>query len=332
MKKFIRTLLFFVLVFLTISLLLGFSFLKYHNLNVVDDLPPPNLSSSFSLNEKLRFLRNKPKDAEIIALGSSMTLMNLNSEVVVQALGTKKYLNAGSWGASFTDTYRMLKVLAQTYPFMNTLIVSSNLIDFQHGVKTADYEVIADYLDPSKSRLDQYYLHNLNMNYFINNYPYTRKVRTHPQDYLYLVFDRFGAVNLEGKNFHITKDRWELAFLGDQVKPEQYSYLDSISTYCRTKNIKLIFCQNSYRLNMKKSFDKKRLKLINDHAHKVSSILARDRHIFVDAGERDWDDKLFVDAIHLNRKGTEEVTAYWFEQIKDKLRDKRVLTSTHYDR
>jgi hypothetical protein len=329
MRRFIQSFIAFSLFFLFLSLVLGFTFLEYHNLNPIGDLPPPNLSNSFSLNEKLRFLRDKPKDAEVIALGSSMTLNNLNSEVLVKALGTNKYLNAGAWGASFTDNYQLLKVLGQTYPSMKTLIISSNLIDFQHGVKSADYKVIADYLNPSKFRIDQYYLYHANMKYFVNSYPYTRLVRTHSQDYFYVGFDNFGAVNLDGENFHITKDRWELAFLSDQVKSEQYSYLDSISTYCRNKGIKLIFCQNSYRIKMKQRFAKTRLKMINDHVEKVFAILARDHHIFVDAGERDWDDTLFVDAIHLNREGTKQVTAYWFECVKDKLATNEVLTSTH---
>jgi hypothetical protein len=319
MKKFIIGLCVFSLVFLGISLLLAFAFLKYHKLNVLDDLPPPNLTDSYSLNEKLRFLRNKPKDAKVIALGSSMTLMNLNSAVVVKAIGNKKYLNAGSWGASMTDSYRLLKVLGKVYP-LKTLIMSSNVIDFQHGVKHADYQVIEDYLYPEKFRPDKYYLHNLNMNYFINNYPYTRLVRTHPHDYFYLKFDPYGAVQLEGKNFNITKDRWELAFRGDDVPVAQYQYLDSISSYCLHNGIELIFFQNSYRLKKKLSFDKKRLKMISDHVKKVSAILARDHHTFVDAGNRDWNDNLFVDAIHLNREGTEQVTTYWFEQLKDENR------------
>lgn len=326
MKKFILNLVSFILVFLCTCLLLGISFLKYHNLGFISDLPPPNLSTSFSLNEKLRFLRGQSRDAEVIALGSSMTLMNLNSEVVVKALGSKKYLNAGSWGASIIDMYSILKVLHKTYPAMNTLIISSNLIDFQHGVKTADYNVIADYLNPEKTRFDQYYLHNLHVKYFIKNYPYMRAVRTHPQEYFYLSFDPYGAVMLEGKGFHITEDRWELAFLSDQVKAEQYSYMDSISTYCRVKGIKLIFCQNSYRFKKKQTFDKKTIKLISDHVTKVSSILSRDHHIFVDAGERDWDDRLFVDAIHLNREGTEQVSAYWFERIKPQIENGGRLT------
>jgi hypothetical protein len=317
MKKFILGLCAFSLVFLGISLLLLFSFLKYHHLSLLDDLPAPNLTDSYSLNEKLRFLRNRPKDAEVIALGSSMTLMNLNSAVVLKAMGNKKYLNAGSWGASMTDSYRLLKVLGKTYP-LKTLIMSSNVIDFQHGVKHADYQVIENYLHPEKYRPDHYYLHNLSMNYFINNYPYTRLVRTHPHDYFYLKFDPYGAVQLEGENFNITKDRWELAFRGDDVPAAQYQYLDSISSYCRNHGIRLIFFQNSYRLKKKLSFNKKRLKMISDHVKKVSGILARDHHNFVDAGDRDWDDKLFVDAIHLNREGTEQVSSYWFEQLKKK--------------
>jgi hypothetical protein len=328
MKRFIQSFIAFSLFFLSLSLVLGVTFLEYHNLNLIGDLPPPNLSNSFSLNEKLRFLRDKPKDAEVIALGSSMTLNNLNSEVLVKSLGTNKYLNVGAWGASFTDNYQLLKVLGQTYPSMKTLIISSNLIDFQHGVKSADYKVIADYLNPSKFRIDQYYLYHANMKYFVNNYPYTRLVRTHSQDYFYVGFDNFGAVNLDGENFHITKERWELAFLNDKVDLEQYSYLDSISSYCRNRGIKLIFCQNSYRMKMKQRFDEKRLKMINDHVEKVSSMLARDHHIFVDAGERDWDDGLFVDAIHLNRVGTEQVTAYWFNKIKPLPKNEQVLTLT----
>src|SRR3982751_6326885 len=75
------------------------------------DFPAPALSDSYSLNEKIEFLRTKEKDIPILAIGSSIALNNLHSETIAKNITGKKFLNAASWGMNMGDNYSLLKVL-----------------------------------------------------------------------------------------------------------------------------------------------------------------------------------------------------------------------------
>src|SRR5882762_5458526 len=98
MKRFVVKL----VLFLCLSLLLSAGLLLFYSTshNIENDLPGPNLSNSFSLNEKLLFLRKHSGKKNILAIGSSMALNNLHSETIVNILNDTSYINAASWGAS----------------------------------------------------------------------------------------------------------------------------------------------------------------------------------------------------------------------------------------
>ena len=61
--------------------------------------PSPRITDNIAVNEKLAFAKaHFPDGADVLAIGSSMTLNNLSSGAVMEHFGNVRYLNAGAWG------------------------------------------------------------------------------------------------------------------------------------------------------------------------------------------------------------------------------------------
>ena len=106
MRKFIINIFKFLLFPTIIIGIIFFTIIKKIGL---ENLPALNFSSSYSYNEKIRFLKNKSNSPSIIAIGSSMTLNNLDSDIVVKELKDDEYLNVSSWGLRISESYKLLK-------------------------------------------------------------------------------------------------------------------------------------------------------------------------------------------------------------------------------
>ena len=89
MKKFlINNIVFFGIVFFPVILATGY----LHNY-----IPGPKITNSYSYNEKMKFIMNREvNQPEIIAVGSSITFNNLNSDIIVGSFNTKSFLNLSS--------------------------------------------------------------------------------------------------------------------------------------------------------------------------------------------------------------------------------------------
>jgi len=66
-------------------------------------------------------------------------------------------------------------------------------------------------------------------------------------DYNSLQYDDCGCVNLEGNGFNINQKRWNGNNIENfDIDTNQYHYLDSISHFCETNGINLIFINSPY--------------------------------------------------------------------------------------
>ncbi|GAB3961670.1 hypothetical protein GCM10028805_61120 [Spirosoma harenae] len=313
MRRFVNNILAFVL----FSCLLSFFLLGiyiYRNQIKSTDIAAPNLSNSYSYNEKMQFLRNHKFNADVVSIGSSMSLDNLNSTVITQRLSTKSYLNAASWGMSIRDTYYLLKILHDIYPF-KTLLVGSNIPDFQTTEKKVNYSVLKDYLTVSNGELYNVYIKTFNLRYYLDNTIIAKIARNYVNFYEYLGFDKYGAINFNRHNLIMSPGRYNEIYIKNKTIAYQYNYLDSIASYCSKNNIKLYFFQSPVR---KGSLAKLNEVMINDlkgHTKKVESIVKKHNHQFANGNNRMWEDSLFVDGIHMDAKGSELFTKYCFDQI-----------------
>jgi hypothetical protein len=299
------------------SVCLGGFYFYYYKFTL-NDIPAPNLSLSYSFNEKMQFLRNCPKDADIISIGSSMSLHNLHSKTITERLHSDKYLNVSSWGMSMEDNYFLLITLCKIYS-PNTLIIASDICDFgPSGNKGIKYSFLEKYLRSHYYVAILYQLLNFNLNYYISNLRSAKLVRNSPNDYIYLGFDKYGGVSLDTTNFNFDLTRWNgLALSPTNIDTNQYSYLDKISTFCKSNKIKLLFFQSPIRTDVYSHLDNNSRNILKSHINTIENIMKRDNHIFINSNNAVWKDYLFVDRDHLSTYGAKLFTEYCFDKIKE---------------
>jgi hypothetical protein len=292
----------------------AFGYFRLNNITI-KDIPAPDLSDSYSYNEKLEFLRKHPRNADIITVGSSLSLNNLDSKTITEELQSKSYLNLSSWGMSMKDIFLLLKMQSEIH-VPRVLIVASGIMDFQATEKNVKYSVVRDFLRSDNSAQIFYHLKCFNLKYYISNFKYARKVRSIPNSYDYLGYDDYGTINIGKKDFRISELRWKKDYLNAKLSQVQYAYLDSISVFCKKNEIKFLFFQSPYRKGLYSNFDSAKLKLLTDHISKVESILGSYQHTFINANNSLWDDDLFIDGTHFSAEGAKLFTKYCFENWK----------------
>ncbi len=311
MNKFIKYLFSFGLFFLGLLSLLFFAYLKIHHLEV-KSLPPPNLTNSFSMNDKLDFARGKR--ADVIAIGSSMSLNNLDSKIITKECNTTSYLNLSSWGMSMSDIYFTLRAYASLHQPI-TLIISSNIGDFTVVNKALDESLLSSFLNASSATYSFYYLHHFNLKYFTENFAYLKKVKQDSTSYEYLRYDDFGAVLFKSGYLKISPSRWN-APIGQDPAQSQYEYLAKIASFCKENQIELLFFQSPVRAGMfsdsKNPVDK--MKIVK-HVNRVEAILKSNGFPLADASATEWSDSLFADNLHFFDFGAKQYTSFCFKKV-----------------
>jgi hypothetical protein len=79
------------------------------------DMPGPYVSSSESFNEKALWLRKaieRRPSADILVMGSSMALHNIDGAELARVTGTGAIVNASSWGMSPEDSQEVIQILS----------------------------------------------------------------------------------------------------------------------------------------------------------------------------------------------------------------------------
>ncbi len=278
-------------------------------------MPALNFSNSYSFNEKILFMKNYEQQPEIIAVGSSMTLNNLHSEELIKNTYTKNYLNTASWGSSMGDNFYFIKKLNAVYK-PKAIVIVSNITDFNKVQKQVDYEWVESYLKSEYYQIIKKAIENLDKEYYKRNFEYAKKVRVCRNDYECLDYDEYGTLNFDTTNFIIQDYRWKGKYFDKMPIELQYSYLDSISRYCKEKNIKFLFFNSPLRENLWKEDKGNKKSIQQSHIVKIKIIVEKYGHVFVDSSEKDWNDSLFVDAIHFNEYGAKQFTEYCFSKIE----------------
>ncbi len=313
MKLYLKNVLLFLFCAFIISTGLIAGYFVYYGISP-KDIPAPDLSESYSFNEKMEFLRKRDKNADIVAIGSSMSLNNLDSKTVIEQIGSDSYLNLSSWGLSMKDIFLLLKVQSEIH-HPRVLITASSVLDFQMADKNAKYDVLKLFLYSSDLGQLYYHLRFFNFKYYLINFKLASQVRSVANNYEYLGYDQFGAVNLTGNNFQIDEERWNRDYLNaSRFLPKEYDYLDSISNFCDRNKIKFIFLQSPYRTGLYSHFDNDKMKVLKEHISKVQDIINQHHQTFIDANKSVWNDSLFVDGTHFNKKGAEAFTRYCFSK------------------
>ena len=272
-----------------------------------DDFPAAYFSNSLSFNEKIEFLKDKNlSKIELIAIGSSMTLNNINSEVIVNDFGYQNYLNLASWGFKITDTEKFMKNMLPYFPNLKRVIISTNLMDFSDLQRNihVDYSKIRLYLSSDIGCFLQYVPFNLK--YLFNNAKKNRIRHLTRNTYQSLEYDAHGGV--------VLYKRWNKDISQYEISNKEVECLNLLSDLFDRRNIELIVSFSPIRNGMLD--DKKRANISRKIEQIKRNIPRSDTQIIEPYTSNNWPDSLFVDFSHLNHAGTKKYTEFIMKSFK----------------
>jgi hypothetical protein len=315
MKKFASNLILFFIFFIPTFIISILAFIYIENIDI-NEFPALNFSDSYSYNEKIRILKLHQKADSIFAIGSSMTLNNIDSKTIIKSLKTSNFFNAASWGMSLGDDLNLIKYLDKNYTLRKVIIIS-NIVDFNHKDKMINYNYIDSYLKDNLIELMFYFAWNFNFIYYKDNFEYAKKVRHSVSGYDCLHYDDYGTANLSKRYLQIDSNRWQTSYLNNIISESQYNHLNDIVKFCKSKKIKIIFVQSPFREKLYSNFNESEIRKLTMHIRRIKNAIEtiNEENVFIDSNEKKWNDSLFADAIHFNNVGAEIFTKYFVEKL-----------------
>jgi hypothetical protein len=295
--------------------------------NTQGRLVAPALSGNVCFDEKLRFLRNRPsKECDVLVIGSSMALNNLDSEAMLKHLpqGTQ-VLNAGAWNMKIGQTRALLESLLRIYRPRIVIFVCGPM-DFYLTPFPAQF------FDPSevvqfingRSWWLPVLMHHFDLQYYVNWSFKIRRSRSSRDEYLSVMFDRWGSIPLEISYPKINWRRWNLKVEPEQMDPTQYDELARVADLARNRGLNLICVQPPMRQG---SVPASATSVIDEHWRKMEKILAgRGFHLW-NFSEIGLSDDYFCDYSHLNNKGAPIFSEMVGRKIASKERERSVASS-----
>lgn len=273
------------------------------------NLPAPYITNSRSFNEKLKFIKNKKQEnVDILAIGSSITLNNLNSAIITNEF-KGRYLNASSWGLSIKEVDELVESVFNTKE-IKLIIIVSNVMDFVGSDIEIKAEDIKSYLHASTTNIQ--YLTHWNLRYMWSSIAENNRDMKSRNIKSSLMFDNWGSVPLELYGDDIDKRTWSFDLPFDKIDETQYKYLDWLCYYLKSRNIKLIFVNSPVRSGL---VNNEYAQKISIHNEKIEGIISRYNQSFVNMTTRKWPDSLFVDYAHFNANGSKVFTEGVIEAI-----------------
>lgn len=281
-------------------------------------LPPPPFAKSISFDAKAVWLRDHARLREpidLLALGSSMTLNNFNSQTVFDALPGQHYVNGSSWGLKMRHIDQLFRFLNER-DRISTLVVCSSIVDFRTDedeipVQVPHAGLLAYYLDDGSKALCELLL--FSGRYFVGNMKKMRFLTERNDDYQSLRFDRGGGVPFASRGFAIDSSRWEGKFLEHVVIDERnYTALHDLARYCRARGIGMVLCTTPAR---RQALSYLPAGVLAGHMARLRTMASADNFLLLEADNNHFDDAMFVDWGHLNEVGAKRYTATMLDSM-----------------
>jgi len=309
MKEFLKKILLFFILLCTGILIVSIYLYRIGG----NDLPAPEFSNSISFNEKIDFIRDRDlSQIRCIALGSSMTLNNIDSKIMKKYIGDS-FLNLGSWGFKISDSERFLNEMTEQLPNLNTVVISTSFMDFSDEIRNieVDYSMIRFFLK-YKSDIAMY-LYAGDLKYLFENAKSNLLIKQNINSYRNLDFDSLGGAVLEIDDDHIDMTRWNKNITDFNVSEKELSSLRNLIDFLAARNIRTAVSVPPQRSGLT---DVHNLEQIKRTLIIMQSVVEESGGIFINSFEYgSWSDSLFVDYAHLNRTGA----AQYSEIIAKKL-------------
>ncbi|MBI5724411.1 MAG: hypothetical protein HZA50_10670 [Planctomycetes bacterium] len=278
-----------------------------------DVAPPPAVSANICFNEKALFIHDRGGPAcDVLAVGSSTTLGDLDSRMLADALGRgRRYLNAGAWGMTVCETRKFLELLLECGARPRYVLMVCAITDFHPPVGAAFWDA-AD--TPKLLRGEGYWpamAGHFELGRIVSEGRQAARDRRKSDEYTTLMFDAWGGSMLDKTFPDVSRGRWEMKPLPEKIDPTQYEQLAGLADMLAGRGIGLVCVQGPIRPAV---MDDATATLCRRHWQRVERILADRAFTFVNLQSRlTLDDSMFADSVHLNRAGVAKFTAALLE-------------------
>jgi hypothetical protein len=281
----------------------------------VDYFPAPRLTRNISLNEQLQRVKKtlEGRDpyspdgrVDVLAAGSSMSLNNLNSGVVVERFG-KSYINIGSWSTQIDQTAMLLEVMLDKLK-PHTLILTSNMEDWMANRR--QYDLDKDQIEGYLTRWSTVgsYLRTMRPSFYLREMERNKIRMTDPTHFDFLGFDDWGWASINVPPERVEEDRNVYTIpTRDQIDHSLYPHLESMARSVADRGVRMLYIQSPYR---EQSTTPELQEILREHEARVRSIIEPAGHVFVTTTDTTWSDDLFIDPSHFRAEGSALFTRY----------------------
>lgn len=267
----------------------------------------PLLTNSISFDAKIAYLNEKKiQRVEIAAVGSSLSLNDLSSQVVKDSLKVS-YFNFASWGLQMSDIREMITGMILSYHPKYVIIASS----FEEFENAGNVVSIKNYVETPyfiKQHFEEYfYIKNFNSVFDIIHRKKELDILTAEKSYYNsLFFDELGGVMMNIPKPKISVKRWnEHKEFPTVYTNNQYKELLLLSKTLKENHIRLMFVCTP----LKKSYINTSAirHAIDYHFAICKSIVEKYDGVYLNFDGTDTNnfaaDSLFVDQYHLSNAG-----------------------------
>jgi hypothetical protein len=232
------------------------------------------------------------KKVELLSIGSSIGLYDVNSGVIVQNF-KRSYYNFSSWGLTMADMNVMLKSFVKDYR-PETVLICSSLGDFM----SAPNDSYLNYLNTSsciRNNFPEYF--------YCKNYSSIHQIIFRKYNAYRLAFDPWGGASLTIDPKDINRDKWNEHFLfPTDYTQSQYMSLDSLSAFLREQKIRFIFAQAPIKASYANTASARQK--IEAHFDRCKSIVEGRGGVYLNYYDTaTFTDRLFFDQSHLQAGG-----------------------------
>jgi len=271
---------------------------------------PPKLSDSLAFNVKVRWLR-EVQSCDILVLGSSMALNNIDGPELSRLFPGKSVVNAGSWALRLPESRKVFDAMvSKCHPQL--VVVPVYYGDFAHAAgesissKGVDWDRATEYLQGRAEGLRG--LLKSDLRYQLQSYQHLRSPEFNSAtDYVSLRLDATGGVLFASEGFHVSQARWNgyESESGEVVDAGEYQELDGLLRDIAGNRARAIVVNMPMIAAAQRKFDSPGFRL---HWQRVASTTRAAGGTFVDLEDMPLADDQFVDFCHLNESGARTVT------------------------
>lgn len=277
---------------------------------------PLRFTNSISFDAKLFYIKESKKldNVEILIIGSSMGLNNINTEILASGINNENILNISSWGLKVHEIFDLLKLIDLSK--VKKIIYINQYFDFYgESINEYDKETVKKYLHNEFDLIP--YLNTFHT--FTDNfkdYIEWKKRYININNYNNLKFNKYGDVNLFIDEDHNNLKRWNEVTDTQKLK-NHFDSLENMIIYLNEKGIELLFITTPYREQFfsidkfSNQYDKYLKKILDlNNVYNFEYINLQNR--------LNLSDNFFADSSHLNFLGANLVAEELVSIIKEK--------------